>query len=122
MNNAGATTGPVFELVSKKHGLHAKATLVDGAFVVLEGSTACDKWASAAQSQHSCSNLRADLQKSNVLILQGAVGVFMANHGFSSPSAAAAVVLGQPLNGQVVWHMLNNPMRTPTGKLLDPTV
>jgi hypothetical protein len=38
--NAPSSSGPVFELFNKKHGLHAKAMLVEGEFIVFEGSTA----------------------------------------------------------------------------------
>jgi len=102
---ATAASGPVFELVNKKHGLHAKATLVDGEFVVLEGSTARLNWASAAQNQHSYAQLHDDLQKSGILSPQGATCVFTASYAFSSPSAAAAIVNGRPANGRIEWHV-----------------
>lgn len=103
--NATASSGPVFELVNKKHGLRAKATLADGEFVVLEGSTARLSWASAAQNQHSYAQLRDDLQKSGILSPQGPVCVFTASYAFSSPSAAAAIVNGRSSNGRVEWHL-----------------
>lgn len=102
---ATATSGPMFELINKKHGLHAKASLVDGEFVVLEGSTARLNWASTAQTQHSYAQLRDDLQKSGILSPLGDVCVFTASYAFSSPSAAATVVNGRPANGRVEWHV-----------------
>lgn len=98
-------TAPVFELVSKKHGLHATATLMDGEFVVLEGSTARGNWASAAQGKQSYSGLREDLEAMGILVPQGELSVFSTSYGFSSPSAAAAIVQGRPANGRIEWHV-----------------
>jgi len=108
--SATATESPVFELVSRKHGLHATATLVDGEFVVMEGSTARLVWSSGAKGQQSYASLRADLEKAGILAPQGAVSVFTTSYGFSSPSAAAAVVQGRPANGRIEWHLPNNQM------------
>lgn len=102
---ATAASGPMFELINRRHGLHAKASLVDGEFVVLEGSTARLNWASTAQTQHSYAQLRDDLQKSGILSPLGDVCVFTASYAFSSPSAAATVVNGRPANGRVEWHV-----------------
>lgn len=106
--NPTAETSPVFELVGKKHGLHAKATLVDNEFVVMEGSTARLSWVST--TQHGYATLRDDLEKAGVLVAQGQVCVFTASYGFSSPSAAAAVVQGRPSNGRTDWHLPNTLM------------
>jgi len=103
-----ADTSPLFELVSKKHGMHATARLVDSEFVVMEGSTARLKWTSQSQTNHTYVTLRDDLEKSGILVPQGAVCVFTASYGFSSPSAAAAVVQGRPANGRTEWHLPNS--------------
>ena len=95
---------PEFELVNRKHGLHATATLLDGEFVVLEGSTARRQWASAHKSY---ADLHRELQTAGVLVPQGEVCVFTSSYGFSSPSAAAAVVHGRPANGRIDWHVRN---------------
>lgn len=102
--------GPVFELVNKKHGFHARATLVEGEFVVMEGSTARLSWISTAENQHSYSKLRNELEDIFILMPQGEVSVFTASYGFSSPSAAAAIVNGRPSNGRTDWHLLNSTM------------
>lgn len=109
VSSGTAEVSPVFELVSKKHGLVARATLIEGEFVVIEGSTARLNWVSA-QTQHSYTGLRDDLEKSGILLQQGGVRVFTASYGFSSPSAAAAVVQGRPANGRVEWHLPNSQM------------
>lgn len=108
--SATAETSPLFELVSKKHGLHATARLVDNEFVVMEGSTARLSWVSTAQNPHSYAGLRDDLEKSGILLAQGGVCVFTASYGFNSPSAAAAIVQGRPANGRIEWHLLNSLM------------
>jgi hypothetical protein len=107
---ASAEASPVFELVSKKHGLHARARLVEGEFVVEEGSTARLNWISTADNQHSYASLRHDLENIFILMPQGGVCVFTASYGFNSPSAAAAIVQGRPSNGRTAWHLLNSNM------------
>lgn len=100
-----APGAPTFELVSKKKGVVATAQLVDGEFVVLEGSSANSEWASKAKSNHSYAALREDLEKTGVLVPSGDVCVFTSSYGFSSPSAAAAIVQGRPANGRIEWHV-----------------
>ena len=108
--SATEASSPVFELVSKKHGLHATAKLVGSEFVVMEGSTARLNWASTALNQHSYASLRDDLEKSGILVPQGGFCVFSTSYGFSSPSAAAAIVQGRPANGRIEWHLPHNQM------------
>jgi hypothetical protein len=100
-----APSGPVFELVAKKHGLVATASLIDGEFVVLEGSIARSKWVSASVHQPGYSSLRADLEKTGVLVSSGDNSVFTASYAFSSPSAAAAIIHGRPANGRIEWRV-----------------
>lgn len=97
---------PLFELSSRRHGLHATAQLIDNEFVVMEGSTARLRWAST--TRHGYSTLRDDLEKAGVLVAQGPVCVFTTSYGFSSPSAAAAIVQGRPSNGRTDWHLANS--------------
>jgi hypothetical protein len=101
---------PVFELVSKKYALHAKARLVDGEFVVLEGSTARSTWVSTAQTKSGYASLREELEASGILVQQAGVSLFTSSYAFSSPSAAAAVVQGRPANGRIEWHVQNSVM------------
>lgn len=106
--SATAEAGPLFELVSKKHGLHATARLVDNEFVVMEGSSARLSWASQSKTHHTYVTLRDDLEKSGILVPQGDAYVFTASYGFTSPSAAAAIVQGRPANGRIEWHLPNS--------------
>lgn len=96
---------PVFELNAKKQGLQATASLIDGEFVVIQGSMARSSWVSTAQVQHSYATLRADLEKGGVLVPQEGVCVFSSSYAFSSPSAAAAIIQGRPANGRIEWHV-----------------
>ena len=57
-------------------------------------------------------NKRHDLLKTNILIQKNEVYEFVANYIFSSPSAAAAVVLGRSANGWKEWKYID-------GKTLD---
>lgn len=105
-----ASHGPVFELVAKKHALVATASLIDGEFVVMEGSMARAKWVSLAENQHTYSSLRADLEKTGILVPNGDSSVFASSYAFSSPSAAAAIIQGRPANGRIEWHVKGSPM------------
>jgi len=105
-----ASDVPVFELVAKKHGLVATASLIDGEFVVMEGSTARSAWASASVTHNSYAALRADLVKTGVLVQSGDTSVFTSSYGFGSPSAAATIVQGYPSNGRIQWHVKGSAM------------
>jgi hypothetical protein len=99
-----ATEGPIFELVAKKYNLLATASLIEGEFVVMEGSTARTKW--VGKTGQSYSGLRSALETSGILVpAEGDVSVFTSSYAFSSPSAAAAAVQGRPSNGRVEWHV-----------------
>lgn len=95
---------PVFELVTKKHGLHARAIVQDGEFVVLEGSLARLEWSNRSK-QSSYAGLYAELVQSDVLVPAGETLAFAQNFAFASPSAAGAVVNGRPTNGTVEWKV-----------------
>ena len=96
---------PVFELVTKKHGLHARAIIEDGDFVVLEGSTARGKWASPNWKHIPYAKLYNDLLSTGALTPEGDVCRFTQNVAFGSPSAAGAVVNGRSTNGTLEWKV-----------------
>jgi hypothetical protein len=48
-------------------------------------------------------DLREDLIKNGVLVSSGDQFVFSQDYAFSSPSTAAAVVLGRSANGRIEW-------------------
>lgn len=93
-----------FELASTKHALSATARLEDGEFIVQTGSMARLDWESA-QSDHTYKRLHDELVGSGVLTADGAHRRFTQDYAFRSPSAAAAVILGRPANGQVEWRL-----------------
>ena len=95
---------PLFELEIPKYEIRAQAQEVDGDFVVLKGSQARVKWAG---SQKGYANLFDQLVQDEVLV-EGPIGrrVFSQDHGFSSPSAAAAVISGRSANGRTKWTLV----------------
>lgn len=97
---------PTFELVTRRHGLHAKAILEDGEFVVLAGSSARGQWQGKGSGDTSYAKLHGDLIKGEVLVKDGDICRFAQNFAFSSPSAAGAVVNGRPTNGTIEWKVV----------------
>lgn len=103
---------PLFHLVSKKHGIEARAREIDGEFVVLAGSGAAAAW--SGEPDHSYSKLHARLIRSGKLA-PGNNGhlrfaEFAEDVAFQSPSAASAVVLGRQDNGRVSWKVSGSKM------------
>ena len=95
---------PLFELEIPKYSIRAQAQEVDGDFVVLKGSQARPKWTG---SPRGYANLFDQLVQDGVLA-EGPAGerVFTQDHGFSSPSAAAAVISGRSANGRTKWTLV----------------
>lgn len=58
---------------------------------------------SMAQHVRGMYDLRQELISNGVLALQGGLYQFTQDYSFSSPSTAAAVVLGRSANGRVEW-------------------
>lgn len=82
------------------------ASGVDGTngFVVKAGSQAVlEAVPSMAEHVRGMYDLRLDLIKSGVMIPDVGHYVFAQDYAFSSPSTAAAVVLGRSANGRVEW-------------------
>jgi hypothetical protein len=74
-----------------------------GDIVVLCGSTARVKTTSTIP--RGTFTLRKTLLESGVLREQGDYLVFTSNYSFSSPSAAAATVIGASANGRILWKL-----------------
>lgn len=73
-------------------------------FVVQSGSQAAiDEVPSLKEHFTNVVDLRADLLKSGVLVQEGNSLRFTQDYPFSSPSMAAAIVLGRSSNGRVDW-------------------
>jgi hypothetical protein len=93
---------PIFIGDMKKHGITARAQEIDGEFVVMAGSMTRPCWQGA---ETSYTKLFRDLVNAGVLRPSGngLHNQFTKDYPFSSPSAAAAVVLGRNANGRTHW-------------------
>lgn len=100
---AQRTSGEITFEIRHKSGVQAQAVEEDGEFVVLEGSQALRD---TGYVQHSYRALKENLIKQGVL-LASAEGRynFAKPYSFSSPSAAAAVVLDRNSNGLTEWKV-----------------
>jgi hypothetical protein len=94
-----------FILKTAKHNITAQAEMVDGEFVVLQGSDARREWASESQGRQTYRDLHDELLSVGVLRPNGDLCTFSENYAFSSPSAAAAVINGRPANGRIEWKL-----------------
>lgn len=90
-----------FILEGRRHGTRAAASLIDGEFVVEEGSLARRDWEGVAT--HHYSSLNAELRRAGILVAEGEHSRFVQAYAFRSPSAAAAVVTGRSANGPLEW-------------------
>ena len=97
-----AKAGPV--LTCKGKGVQATGYEASQGFVVRAGSQAvADTVPSMAQHVRGMYDLRQELTSNGVLAMQGALYQFTQDYSFSSPSTAAAVVLGRSANGRIEW-------------------
>ena len=86
-----------------KTGVQAQAVEEDGEFIVLEGSQAL---INTGHVQQSYGGLKKKLIDQGVLVPSTEnMLVFAKPHAFSSPSAAAAVVLDRNSNGRTEWKV-----------------
>lgn len=92
-----------FVLRTPKHDIEARAELVDGEFIVLEGSDARLTWASTAKSLDAYARMHQELIDTGVLLVVGNKCEFSESYAFTSPSTAAAIVNGRPANGRIEW-------------------
>jgi hypothetical protein len=84
-------------------GLKATGRQTDNGFVVLKGSEAVLEERPSTQKYLYAANLRAALRSDGVVEAKNDRLVFLADHEFSSPSAAAAVIHGGQANGLTAW-------------------
>ena len=103
--SSGEPPSPLFELVNKKHGLFARAKIIDGEFVVLKGSTARLNWPGKGAGASTYATIHEELRKAGVLAEQGATCIFTMNYAFRSTSAAAAVIQGHHISGPLSWKV-----------------
>lgn len=94
--------GPV--LTCKGKGVVATGYEASQGFVVRAGSQAvADTVPSMVQHVRGMYDLRQELIGNGVLAMQGVLYQFTQDYAFSSPSTAAAVVLGRSANGRFEW-------------------
>jgi hypothetical protein len=95
----------VFE-IRHKSGVQAKAVEEDGEFVVIEGSEAL---LGTGYVQQSYGALKDRLVSEGVLVAHGTDRLrFARPWPFTSPSAAAAVVLDRNSNGRSEWKVMGS--------------
>ena len=92
---------PRFRLTLPKHAITAYGQEVEGEFFVLKGSHARGEWAARG---HHYERLHQQLCEEGVLV-EDEKGLlrFSRDYAFSSPSAAAAMVVGRAANGRTEW-------------------
>jgi len=97
------TTGEIRFEIRHKTGVFAEAVEEEDEFIVLEGSEAL---LNSGYIQQSYGRLKEKLISDGVLVPTEATRLkFAKPHSFSSPSAAAAVVLDRNANGRIEWKV-----------------
>ncbi len=96
---AGASPGTALKLSAKS--ITARAVLSDEGIVVLAGSHAAANLADSIST--TSRKLREQLISDAVLVLDGEALKFSEDYRFTSPSAAACVVVGYAVNGRAAW-------------------
>ncbi|MFC4950490.1 DUF4357 domain-containing protein [Pseudonocardia sp. GCM10023141] len=97
----GPTSSPTFTLTLLKEGITASAREVDGEFIVDQGSFARHAWTGTPTDGYR--RLREQLEQDQTLrpLPDGTKVQFARDQVLASPSAAAAVVVGRPVNGRL---------------------
>ena len=91
-------------LTCKGKGVLATGYEASQGFVVKAGSQAvAEAVPSMAQHVRGMYDLRQELMGNGVLALDAGLYRFTQDYSFSSPSTAAAVVLGRSANGRIEW-------------------
>ncbi len=91
---------PQFFLRSAKSGADARARLVNGEFIVEQGSLARGR---GGRSTLLNGKLLEELLRVGVLVAEGEHLRFTQSYAFSSPSGASDLVLGYSSNGRQLW-------------------
>lgn len=94
-----------FELFLKAKGIEAKSILSDEGIVVLKGSKVTKIVKNSLSFSYK--QLRMRLIDEKVILEDGDHMLFMQDYLFSSPSSAAAIVVGYAINGKESWKDVN---------------
>jgi len=89
------------ELRLKIKGINAKSYLTNEGIVVLSSSQVSETVAESLPNGYK--NLRKELIENKVLIKTDFGYIFTKNQLFKSPSQAAAIIVGYPINGRQHW-------------------
>lgn len=87
----------------QRKGANAKAHQSESGFIVCAGSTATRDVSKAFAKAHGLVRLRNTLIDSGILVDAGSVMRFVKDYEFGSPSTAAAIICGTPINGRLYW-------------------
>lgn len=87
--------------ISAARGANARAILTNDGMVIRAGSEAATSV--VPSTPESIINIRDKLIDDGVIVTDNSRMVFARDHLFSSPSTAAAVVLGRSANGRIEW-------------------
>lgn len=102
--NTEANAATATRLFCNGKGLKAEGYESNQGFIVKADSQASSEMTPSMQEQmRGIVDLRQDLIANGVLEQVGSHFVFKQNYSFSSPSTAAAIVLGRSANGRVEW-------------------
>ena len=118
---------PIFTLTAPKRGVKARARVVGGEFIMLEGSRIVGKWAnegSKPSTRNSYRNYRyrhAKLVDDGSIAVEGEIGTLTRDVPFPSPSAAASVAVGYSCNGSAYWKWTGGTFGDWENRDLDPT-
>ncbi|WP_447893967.1 GIY-YIG nuclease family protein [Vreelandella sp. GE22] len=103
IESESSDASPLFYMVVPKHGIKAQGQELDGEFFVLEGSLARAAWTGPT---HSYQKLHQQLCEEGVLAEEeNGLRRFIKDYAFSSPSAAAAIIVGRAANGRNDWKV-----------------
>ena len=102
---SSATDTPEFELKIKRAEILATAKMHEGELVVLAGSEARKDWVGKGSLDSGYRKLRSILTDTNILDTSKSPAIFLEDYAFSSPSAAAAVIVGRAANGRTEWKL-----------------
>ena len=119
---------PIFTLTAPKHGVKARARVVGGEFIMLEGSRIVGKWTnegSKLSTRNSYRNHRdrhAKLVGDGSIAVEGTIGTLTRDISFPSPSAAGSIAVGYSCNGRAYWKWTGGTYGDWENRDLDPTV
>lgn len=114
VKQANASDSPRFHYRLKKVDILAHAQVVDGEFLLLEGSQVTAGWQGRSRTestQRSYSALqrkRAELEANGSITVNGAIGTVTRDIPCNSPSQAGSIVSGRSSNGRTEWKWDDN--------------